>query len=130
MKTALKGFDVEKIPGEWVDKLFTCLQMFYGERFEKLYPTKKHDLYKTIWRSALFGLSYEQIKNTLQILKRASQHPAAEPPTHLEFWRYASGKSDVHIDYTDVKKSRSNPEIAREAMAAIKKNLCSVSRRT
>jgi hypothetical protein len=107
------------IPMEWIDNLFNCMAMFYGERWTKNLE-KPHAITfaKAAWKSSLDGLTYEQIKNTLKYLKRAAQDPAAIPPHQLEFWRYAKKNIIPHINYT-VEQEKGDPAIAKAALEDI-----------
>lgn len=81
---------MDAIPIEWVNKLFNCLELFYGERFKKQFcKSIPLDLYKTIWQSGLVGCSHEEIKSALVILKRMAESKYRECPNHLEFYRIA-----------------------------------------
>lgn len=69
---------------EWVEKLFNCMEMFYGERWKS-----KSDLAKTVWQSALQGLSYDEIRNALVIYKRESRNKRYQPPDVFQFFKRA-----------------------------------------
>lgn len=117
------------IPMEWVDKLFICMEQFYGARWTKgLDKAYTIAFYKTTWKSALYGLTYDEIKNTLKYLKRAAQHPAALPPHPLEFWKYAKGVAVPHIDYSEP-EGTCNPEVAQAALNEIHQKLHGHNRR-
>ena len=113
------------IPMEWIDKLFGCMEEFYGHRWERNFKTaREKDFYKTIWQHGLVGLSYEQIKSALLWCKRASVNPQAIPPHVMEFFRCALGKSAVNIDYQATKENeRGDPVIARKAINEIRSAL-------
>ena len=114
---------MEPIPMEWVEKLFSCMEMFYGERwtdsFDKAYS---EDIAKAIWKSGLCGLTYEQIKFQLQRLKVQSKDPFARPPLVTEFYRYAkTGLDQPEVILINEKKG--DPEIAKDHLGRIKKTL-------
>jgi len=96
---------------------------FYGERWTKNLE-KPHAIVfsKAAWQSALDGLTYDQIRNTLKYLKRAAQDPAAIPPHQIEFWRYAKENLVPHINYT-AQQEKGNPEVAKAALGDIYKKL-------
>lgn len=80
----------ESIPEEWIDKLFNCLSQFYGERWNRYFEKPNIlSMYKAIWRNALTGLNYEQIKQALVIFKRRSADQREFPPHMMEFYRVA-----------------------------------------
>lgn len=83
--------ETPEIPQEWIDKLFNCMESFYGEKWTiGLNEPYKIARYKTIWRSGLRGLTYDEIKQELVRQKHiASEIPMALPPHVLEFYRYA-----------------------------------------
>ncbi len=115
---------MEKPPMEWIDKLFNCMSEFYGERWTKNFTKPEYEsLAKTMWQSALQGLTYEEIKNTLVLLKRAAQHHSAMPPLHMEFFLYAKNKKAIHINYETNDGRRSSPETARRALDEIRGKL-------
>ncbi len=114
---------MEKPPMEWIDKLFICMEQFYGTRWTKQFnKITPEDLFKTIWQTGLQGLTYEQIKRALVYLKRAAESNYSLPPHHLEFFRYAKGTEKPHIDY-GANIGRGDPEIARRAMDEIRGKL-------
>ncbi len=77
---------MDKPPMEWIDKLFDCLGLFYGERFTSQFQKPKiADLYKTMWQSALYGYTYDEIRDLLVYLKQIAKIRNAKAPNHLEF---------------------------------------------
>lgn len=113
---------MDKPPMEWIDKLFNCMNEFYGERWTKAFTKKDYEsLGKTVWQSALQGLSYEEIRNTLVYLKRHSNGAYSTPPNHLEFFRIAKSASIPLPKRPDEK--RCDPEVARRALDEIRAKL-------
>jgi hypothetical protein len=111
---------MEQIPMELVDKLFNCMELFYGDRWLKQFTrllTK--EVYKGIWQAGLLGLSYVQIKNALVIYKRDAMQGYAMPPNHIDFFMTAKGKEMPYINYSP-EKPKGNPEIARKYMDEIR----------
>lgn len=87
---------MEKPPREWIDKVFTCLSMFYVKRFTgKFDRWCTQDMAKSVWQSALTGLSYEQIRNALVYFRQKAQSPYNDPPDHLEFFHVAKTRPTV-----------------------------------
>lgn len=72
---------------ETIDRLFACLEKFYGERWKK-FIGQKEVLYKTLWQSALISCTHDEIKAALVYLSSLSKNPYSLPPNHLEFHRY------------------------------------------
>lgn len=114
---------MEAIPEEWIDKLFICMEEFYGERWAKwLESNYALEMYKTIWKNGLCGLNYEQIKKQLQRCKRYAKDPKTLPPHVMEFFREAKVEYEQEIEVKhEIKKA--NEEIARHHLALIKKKL-------
>lgn len=115
---------MEKIPKEWVDKLFNCMAEFYGERWTR-YFGKPHleSFYKAIWQSGLVGLSYEQIKHALVLCKRSALHPSIKPPHVMEFFRFAKGYEMPLIEYERKGEPTADPIVQRQAMDEIRQKL-------
>jgi hypothetical protein len=111
-----------EIPMEWIDKLFNCMQLFYGERWDAIinYNNRKDQL-KTVWKNGLQGLTYEQIKDVLIHCKRHAQDKSAQPPHVMEFFRYAKGHSQLDINYSSSKQENADPEVARFHLDKIRK---------
>lgn len=90
---------MEAIPQEWVDKIFGCMKLFYGERWDRLFDKPHREtLFKTIWQNGLAGLTYDQVKFALKLCRKDALHPRAFPPHVMEFFRYAKGE-DRPYDY-------------------------------
>lgn len=119
---------MDKPPMEWIDKLFTCMEEFYGERWTKSYGREPFkSMGKTMWQSGLTGCSHDQIRSVLVYLKRAAQDPRAIPPHQMEFHHFAKGYKTPHIDYSKTEDGRdyqtADPEVARAAIRKIKEQL-------
>lgn len=78
-----------KISKEWIDKIFHCFELFYGERFTK------SELENTRWQSGLYNLSYDEIKQALAYCKWSAQNYNAKPPTCIEFYQLAKRTNKV-----------------------------------
>ena len=110
---------MEKPPMEWIDKLFNCMETFYGERWTKRYQGIE-SLAKTVWQSALQGLTHEEIKRALVRFKREAEKLSSLPPGYMELFCYAKGKiepREFDIRRIDSKGCRS--ETARKSLADI-----------
>ena len=110
------------IPDDWIDKLFNCMQEFYGERWTR-YFSKVHpeSLYKTIWKNGLVGLTYKQIKSALIKCKYHARDTNDSPPHVMEFFRYAIGGEQPFIDYSPAKQAHGSPEVARKYLDDIRR---------
>jgi hypothetical protein len=111
------------IPDEWIDKLFTCMQEFYGNRWESVFIRKNDQkFYKTMWKNGLAGLEYDQIKDALRLYKQYAKDEHAKAPRVTDFYQTAKGNvqpvcklyNNDHIY---------NAEIRANAMREIKKKL-------
>ncbi len=82
---------MEPILDEWIDRLFGCMDEFYGERWSKTFKNDSHkDFHKTIWKNGLSGLKYDQIKRTLYYYRGQAKKESSFPPLVTEFYHYAS----------------------------------------
>jgi|ERR1700722_17716977 len=116
--------DAQPIPPEWITKLFTCLEQFYGERFSKLFPDKLTKQYAhTIWQNGLYGCTETQIRAALKLCKTASTTPGTKPPHVMEFYKYCKGYAVPYIEPLPEKEYRGNPEIAKAAIKNIRARL-------
>lgn len=122
-----KDLPMEKLPMEWVDKLFMCMNSFYGARWSDQFKDNEN-LVKALWQSGLTGLSYDEIKETLLYYKWiAAKFPSEKPPHQMEFFRSARSTKS----FIEPKKSeKGDPAVAREYLQGIKQKLGIVSCRT
>ncbi len=115
---------MDAIPEQWIDKLFNCMDLFYGNRwkqqFEKLHT---ETFYKTLWKNGLTGLSYNEIKSALILYKRAANDSISFPPNVMEFYRVAKGQSIPFINYKPSIEKPIDLKIQQEHMAKIRKQL-------
>jgi hypothetical protein len=114
---------MEKPPMDWIDKLFDCMHQFYGKRWDKQFDRfMPIALLKTIWQSSLQGCTYDEIRHTLLLQKRASINPWGIPPNHLEFYRLAKRETCDNI-LSNNKPNPNNPIVAKAALDEIRANL-------
>ena len=112
------------IPMEWIDKLFTCMAQFYGERWTKpLEKAHMMDFHKTIWQSGLSGLNYEQIKAQLIRYKRHAQDTNAIPPVVMDFYHCAKEHIDPRNNANPDVRKVGHSEISRHHMDEIRNKL-------
>jgi len=79
------------IPQEWIDRLFDCMALFYGKRWTSQFQNAYHkELHKTIWKSGLIGLNYDQIKKELYYRRKEALKTSIFPPRVVEFYDHAS----------------------------------------
>ena len=108
---------------EWIDKLFNCMTEFYGTRWTKQFDRWMPEaIFKTLWQSALQGLTYNEIKGALVLLKQNAKISSALPPHQLEFFRIAKGSTHPVIQ-SDESLKRGDPDIARKALDEINSKL-------
>lgn len=115
---------MEKIPKEWIDKLFNCMKLFYGDRWNSQFKDEHAiEFAKTTWQSALFNLPYEDIKNALIYCKSHAKILYNKPPHHLEFYKWAIDKNISYFVPKEVNKTESSNEIAIAALKEIRNKL-------
>ena len=115
---------MEAIPEVWMDKLFACMAEWYGERWlGGLTRGPKFDLERTIWRSALYGLGYHEIKGALMLCRRHAQQLGAIPPHPVEFYHYAKGVTQPYIDFHPKANIKTNPAIVKQYLSEIRQKL-------
>lgn len=116
---------MEKIPTEWVDKIFNCMTIFYGERWtEPLKKPQVESFNKLMWRNGLIGLTYDEIKNALKLCKRSALDKSVKPPHVMEFFRYAKKTGEPYIDYhPKANDIRADPQLAKDYLRDIKSRL-------
>lgn len=111
---------MDKPKMESIDKLFNCMADFYGTRwtmqFDRWLP---ETLLKCQWQSALQGLTHDEIRGVLVLLRQAAKNPHANPPDHLEFYTFAKGSARPYIADKGNAANRGNSEIARRALDEI-----------
>lgn len=115
---------MDKPPMEWIDKLWDCMHLFYGEKwtnqFNKTIPSH---IYKMVWQSALQGLTHEEIRNALVRYKRHAESSASIPPNHLGFHSFAKkgtlppSRTVKRINDCEIKR---DSEIAKRELDKIK----------
>lgn len=115
---------MDKLPMEYIDKLFDCMELFYQDRwtkqFDSFYPK---DMAKVIWQSALCGCTYDEIKRALVLLKQAARNPCELSPHYMEFYRYAKGTAVPRIQHQRPQVLRGDPAIAKQALDDINSKL-------
>src|SRR5690349_9707480 len=103
---------------ESIDKLFLCMAEFYGERWTSQFKDEHALTFaKSMWQSALTGLSHNEIKETLIYYRwMASKFPHEKPPHQLEFYRAAT----QHKVYVAPKEERGDVSVARAHLTLIR----------
>jgi hypothetical protein len=113
---------MDGIQTEWIEKIFNCMESFYGDRWMKGQSESEKTINRTIWSTALHGCSYDEIKSALVLCKRHAQDKSEPPPHQLEFWRYAKGTAFPNIRYYQ-QVEKGNPEHAKKYLSEMKKKL-------
>lgn len=120
---------MKEIPTEWIDKLFNCMEQFYGDRWKCQFNkrTSPENMYKAQWKSGMIGLSYDEIKNALLLCKRSAETSSSFPPHVVEFYMIAKGRKEPYINYhPQANKKQPNEEIQKKYMDEIRKKLVSI----
>lgn len=108
---------------ESIDKLFNCMADFYGTRwtkqFDRWFPEA---LAKCQWQSALQGLTHDEIRCVLVLLRQEAKNPYISPIGYMEFYSRAKEKRPTSSAKT-VYANRGNSEIARRALEDIAEKL-------
>lgn len=112
------------ISDEWIDNLFKCMGQFYGERWCAGLNERQVTLQKAVWKSGLYGLSYQSIKDALLLCRKNALNAGNKPPLVTEFYRYAKG-TDLPNSYRPTDKTYKNQEsmVASKAMENMRKIL-------
>lgn len=119
---------MEKLPREWVERIFERLECVYKERWAIKYNDPAiRDLLITQWSSGLAGLSSNEIRKALAICER---YPYDAIPTVIEFYHYAKGYRQPSPIPPPHYLAPERKELALGYMSEIKSKLKSVPRRT
>jgi hypothetical protein len=109
-----------KISKEWIDQLFHCMELFYGNKWKCLFKNENlENCSKDQWQSALYNLSYDEIKKTLVYCKWHAQDIYSKPPNSIEFYQWA--KTSKKPDDREIRRNIS--PIARIAINEIRSKL-------
>jgi hypothetical protein len=113
--------DFEKLPIEWVERIFVRLTEIYGERWTRLLKLPSSaNMLKTMWSTALSGVSSEEIKRALN---RCQAFPHEGPPTQIEFYHYAKGARVRSVSRKPTPAHTGDPAKAREHLDLIMSKL-------
>lgn len=104
---------MNKLPKEWVNKLFYRLKNIYGMYYSHWFSTHE-EVMKESWSSGLYGLNAEEIKKGLDHCHINSN---ARPPTCVEFYHHCKG---IPLIRETIKPSR---EKGLECIKQIKNDL-------
>lgn len=114
-----------KLPREWVERIFERLKCTFKEKWTDFYekhPGRK-DLYLEMWSTGLSGLSAKEIQRALLIFELSDLY---SPPTVMEFFHCARGHT------TPPRKESSSDfgitsQVAKENIRAIQAGLKGVN---
>lgn len=81
---------MDKLPVEWVAKIFNYLDDFFKEAWRQLYPEDRINIAICQWQSGLLGVTPDQIKKALAISKCMAKD-GLQPPNVMDFYLYAKG---------------------------------------
>jgi len=79
---------MEKIPKEWLDKLFGLMAEYFEDRWTDQYKEPMLESYKLLWQNGLMGLEKEDIKHGLYVA-RSMAREGQLPPNVIEFFHYS-----------------------------------------
>lgn len=107
------------IPDSWIDRLFERLELIYKDRWIKIYSKPSDQpMFKTWWKTALSGLSANEIKTALTLCECFSY---GSPPTPIEFFHYSKRlRHPPVVKQEDINRTRGNPDVARKYLDEIK----------
>lgn len=109
---------MEKIPKEWVDRLFELMTEYFQERWTDQFKGRDLDSYKLLWQNGLMGLNKEEIKSGL-FVARSIARTNELPLTVIDFFHYSKGiKQPPRV----IKKEETfrNTQLAKESIATLK----------
>ena len=107
---------MNSIPDAWVDRLFNVMSEIYSDKWNNFYgKNNKIDTFKRIWKSALHGLSADQIKIGIDVCKERLRYTI---PTPVEFYHYCKGLPVV--------KDLESPAQKKDSMEYANKHLDSI----
>lgn len=110
---------MEKLPVEWIAKIFNYLDDFFKEEWRQLYTEDRINISIRQWQSGLLGVTADEIKKGLAICKCMAKN-AQKPPNVIEFYYYSKG---LKLPPSPPKKSAysMNRELAANSIAELKK---------
>lgn len=111
---------MERIPMEWVDKIFDYMTSFFEETWTiPLEKPGRLSIAKKQWHTGLIGLTKDEIKKGLAICKCMAKN-AQQPPNVIEFYYYSKG---VRLPPAPAKKIDApvNKELAKNSIEELKR---------
>lgn len=112
---------MESIPTEWVDKIFNCMNLFYGDRWTSFFNEPHlEEMHKAIWKCGLVGLKYEEIKAALVFCKASAFDHRHTIPHVMEFYRIAKGSFIPEHNRASGDDFKCDQEVQRKAMNEIR----------
>ena len=111
----------EKIPVEWIDRIFKRLAEAYGDRFVTLFNSETAiDLERLRWQSGLIGCTADEIKRTLDLCRIGK---IKDPPHVIEFFHYCKGHKQATYQKPVVYGKEPNKELAKQYIDLLRNKL-------
>lgn len=112
----------QKVPAEWIDRIFKRLVEAYGDRFVTCFRSETViDLERTRWQSALIGCKPEEIKRVLDLCRLGK---IKDPPNAIEFFHYCKGnKQPTYTKTPQVFGKEPNRELAKQYLDLLRNKL-------
>lgn len=112
---------MDKMPTEWVERIFERLACIYKERWTSLLGSDgRKNLLIAQWCTGLAGLSAEQIKRALTNCEFSGEFM---PPTVMDFYHLAKGNKILKRNANDVPMTVSNREVAKLYLTEIRNKI-------
>jgi hypothetical protein len=113
--------DFEKLPIEWVERIFVRLAEIYGVLWTRLLLSPNQiEFLKSTWCAALSGLTAPEIQKALT---RCQAFPHEMPPNQIEFYHYAKGVRTNSVSRKSTPAHTGDPAKAREHLDLIMSKL-------
>ncbi len=113
---------METIPIEWIEKIFTIMEDWFNTKWTDMFaPPGRKSVAMTIWQNGLIGLTQEEIRKGLKLVKLMANNDQW-PPTVIEFYHYCKGIRKPHMPVKN-DPFPLNKDLARSSIANMKKTL-------
>lgn len=106
-----------KLPEEWIERIFKRLTEIFGARFASLFLNLSYlEVEKMRWRSGLVGATADEIKHVLNMCKSGY---IPDPPNVIEFFHYCKGHKPPLVKKPDLSFEKAKPEVAEKYLQLI-----------
>lgn len=111
----------EKVPIEWIDRIFKRLAEAYGDSFvTRFNSTTAIDLERVRWQSGLIGCTADEIKHTLDLCRLGK---IKDPPNVMEFFHYCKGNMKATYQKPKPFGPEPNRELAKQYLDLLRNKL-------